>query len=96
MLAVPYEEWEIARQELAPKEKAPAEQDFLNATHDAFAIFQVKHGKDYRDFRFISYDSLQSIGLDVQRDNYNFIYGGSLIAAATRNKLWTICISSLI
>ena len=78
LFAVPYEEWEIARQELAPKEKAPTERDFLDAPHDAYAIYQVKHGKDYRDFRFISYDSLQNIGLDVQRDNYNFIYGGPL------------------
>lgn len=78
LFAVPYEEWEIARKELTPKEKASTERDSLDAPHDAYAIYQVKHGQDYRDFRLISYDSLQNTGLDVQRDNYNFIYGGQL------------------
>ncbi|MDL2217898.1 DUF3849 domain-containing protein [Christensenellaceae bacterium OttesenSCG-928-M15] len=88
LFAVPYEEWEIARAELSPAKETVTEQDFLNAPHDAYAIYQVRHGELYRDYRFESLDKLQSAGLDAQRDNYNFIYSAPLSdSGSTAQKL---------
>lgn len=78
LFAVPYDEWELVKNELAPAKAAFTEQDFLEASHDAYAIYQVKQGEIYRDFHFQSLDKVRGAGLEVQRDNYNFIYAGQL------------------
>lgn len=79
IFGVPYGEWELAKDELAPKQESQAidEQAFTD-TPDAYCIYQVKHGELYRDYRFEALDSLQDQGLAVDRDNYNFIYAAPL------------------
>lgn len=81
LFAVPYDEWEIARQELAPPETPVlSEQAFLDAPHDAFAIYQLKHGEHLRDYHFEPMSWLESKGLTVQHDNYNLVYTAPLAA----------------
>ncbi|MCH4888935.1 hypothetical protein EZV73_15170 [Acidaminobacter sp. JC074] len=45
---------------------------------NTYEIYQVKSGKDYRNFRFESIDSLEHFGLKVDYSNYDFVYKGSL------------------
>ena len=56
---------------LSPETK---EQLFMESTEDAFAIYQLKDGEELRDYRFEGLDWINSKGLTVERDNYNFIY----------------------
>ena len=89
IFAIPYAEWEQAREHMEPASQKMSEQSFLDAPHDAYAIYQLKHGKSYRDYRFESYDRLQNAGLSVDRDNYDFIYAAPLAdkAGSTDQKL---------
>ena len=54
------------------------EQLFLESTKDAFAIYQLKSGEEYRDYRFEGLERLQNAGLEVTHENYDFIYTASL------------------
>ena len=51
-----------------------SEQLFLERTDNAFAIYQLKDGAELRDYRFEGLDWINSKGLTVEHDNYNFIY----------------------
>lgn len=51
----------------------------------------MKDRKDYRDYRYISYDNLLSTGLAVRRDNYNCGYAAPLVKTGiTEEQLETI------
>ncbi len=54
------------------------EQLFMESTKDAYAIYQLKSGEDYREYRFEGLEYLQNTGLEVDHENYNFIYTASL------------------
>lgn len=51
-----------------------SEQLFLERTDNSFAIYQLKDGAELRDYRFEGLDWINSKGLTVEHDNYNFIY----------------------
>lgn len=50
----------------------------INKSEDTFEIYQVKSGAKYRDFRFESIESLETFGLKVKYENYDFVYKGGL------------------
>ena len=54
------------------------EQLFFESTKDAFAIYQLKSGEEYRDYRFEGLERLQNAGLEVTHENYDFIYTASI------------------
>lgn len=54
------------------------EQLFMESTKDSFAIYQLKSGEEYRDYRFEGLEYLQNTGLEVDHENYDFIYTESL------------------
>jgi len=54
------------------------EQAFLSHEGDCFAIYQVKDDDSLREIRFEGLDWLQSIGREVERENYNLIYTAPL------------------
>lgn len=51
-----------------------SEQLFLERTDNAFAIYQLKDGAELRDYRFEGLDWINSKGLTVEHNNYNFVY----------------------
>ena len=54
------------------------EQAFLSHEGDCFAIYQIKDDDSLREIRFEGLDWLQSIGREVERENYNLIYTAPL------------------
>ena len=83
MFAVPREEWEDSpdfRQAVAGRMdwQEDRERTFLNHGGDCFAIYQVKDDDSLREIRFEGLDWLQSIGREVERENYNLIYTAPL------------------
>ena len=60
------------------------EQLFLERTEDAFAIYQLKDGAEFRDYRFEGMDWLKSNGLTVEHENYNFVYTEPFTQFATQ------------
>ena len=50
----------------------------MESTKDAFAIYQLKRGEEYRDYRFEGLERLQNARLEVTHENYDFIYTASL------------------
>ena len=61
---------------------------FLFNPADAFAIYQVKEGDEYSDFRFESMEYLRKNGLSVGRENYSAVYTADLsISGDTYEKL---------
>jgi antirestriction protein ArdC len=60
---------------LPPQE---VETQFLEQTPNAFAIYQLKDGEDLRDYRFEGMERLSSLGLTVERDNYELVYTSPL------------------
>ncbi|RKJ70483.1 DUF4316 domain-containing protein, partial [Anaerotruncus sp. 1XD22-93] len=54
------------------------EQAFLSHEGDCFAIYQINDDDSLREIRFEGLDWLQSIGREVERENYNLIYTAPL------------------
>lgn len=54
------------------------EQRFLETPTDSFAIYQLKGGEEFRDYRFEGLERLQSDGNSVDHDNYEIIYTAPL------------------
>ena len=54
------------------------EKQFLCNANDAFAIYQLRHHKSTRDYRFQPMEQLQAAGLSVKRENYETVYTGLL------------------
>ena len=91
MFAIPREEWE---ESTAFKEAVDGrmnrqeerEQAFLNHSADCFAIYQVKHTDD---LRFIRYESLEHIGKEPERKDYELVYTGKLRAYMNLDTLYS-------
>ncbi len=49
-----------------------------NTNENTFEIYQVKSGTAYRDYRFENLESLETFGLKIEYDSYDFVYEGSL------------------
>lgn len=79
LFAVSREEWEDSREfseaiEDRMKHQEQREAAFLNASQDAFAIYQVKGGDELRDIRFEPLSWLESKGIAVDHGNYDLAY----------------------
>lgn len=83
LLAMSREEWEDSREFSAAiedrmKHQEQREAAFLNASQDAFAIYQVKGGDELRDIRFEPLSWLESKGIVVDHGNYDLAYTAPL------------------
>ena len=88
IFAIPYEEWEQVREDIEPASQTMPEQAFLDASHDTYAIYQLREDKDLRDIRFEPLSWLESKGHVVERDNYTLIYTAPLTRqGSTEEKL---------
>lgn len=54
------------------------EHRFLETPTDSFAIYQLKGGEEFRDYRFEGLERLQRAGNSVDHDNYEIIYTAPL------------------
>ena len=77
MLGVTAADWELAPDDLKAQPQ-DLEQAFLNNPADAFGIYQVKDGAEYRDIRYERYDQLEKQGTLPDRSNYDFVYMAAL------------------
>ena len=55
---------------------------------DTFAIYQLKGGPETRDYRFEAYESLQEVGLAVDRQNYDLVYTAPLDGKTTLEDIY--------
>ncbi len=83
LFAVSREEWEESRDftvalEGRMKHQEQREKNFLNASQDAFAIYQIKGGDELRDIRFEPLSWLESKGVAVDHGNYDLAYTAPL------------------
>lgn len=54
------------------------EQLFMESAENTYAIYQLKRGSEYRDYRFEGTEHLQKAGLEIEHANYDFIYSAPL------------------
>ncbi len=59
---------------LSPQE----EKAFVERKDESFAIYQLKSGTEFRDYRFTGAEELERMGKEIDRDNYNLIYTDGL------------------
>jgi hypothetical protein len=59
-------------------EETRFEANFLEATVDSFAIYQLRRDEDLCDYRFTSLDRLTQMGLAVEKANYELVYTAPL------------------
>lgn len=83
LFAVSRDEWEDSREFSAAiedrmKHQEQREAAFLNASQDAFAIYQVRGGDELRDIRFEPLSWLESKGISVDHGNYDLAYTAPL------------------
>ncbi|MGI6498980.1 MAG: YodL domain-containing protein [Oscillospiraceae bacterium] len=64
-------------------ERSAEYRDATDKMQDSFEIYQLKHGEECRDLHFENYDRLQSMGIAVDRDNYNLVYTAPLTATGS-------------
>ena len=55
-----------------------SENGFLDHPADAYAIYQLKDGKETRDLRFEPLERIQAAGFEVNRANYKLVYTAPL------------------
>ncbi|WP_439645735.1 YodL domain-containing protein [Oscillibacter ruminantium] len=84
LFAVSREEWEDSREfseaiEDRMKHQEQREAAFLNASQDAFAIYQLKGGDELRDIRFEPLSWLESKGIAVDHGHYDLAYTAPLM-----------------
>jgi hypothetical protein len=70
--------------------EASREAELLSGDKNLFGIYQLKGGAETRDYRFESFESLQSRGLGVDRSNYELVYTGELSLRDTLTNLHKI------
>lgn len=71
--------YEFKDQQTLEHSLTPIEENtFLENTKDCFAIFQVKEGAEFRDYRFASVRELEATGKEINRNNYNLVYTNDL------------------
>ena len=85
MFGVTREDWELVRDEIPPmKEAAPSiptvdfERKFEKSPDDAFAIYQVKAGDEYGEYRFEGSEYLDKHGIVPEKSSYECVYAGEL------------------
>ena len=83
VFGVPKEEWEASpefHQAIVDRMNHQEEREkaFLDHGGDCFAIYQVKHGEEQFNLRFMDMDWLTSKGLTADRANYELAYTGEL------------------
>lgn len=74
-------DWQAFHSHNRDKDRSPslgAEAQFLEQSQNAYAIYQLKVGEDLRDYRFEGMERLNSIGLTVERENYELVYTAPL------------------
>lgn len=74
-------DWQAFHSRDRDKDRSPsqgAEAQFLEQSQNAYAIYQLKGGEDLRDYRFEGMERLNSIGLTVERENYELVYTAPL------------------
>ena len=81
LLAVLREEWEAAPDFAAAVEDRLNHQEqreaaFLQYPKDAFAVYQLKEGGEFENFREQPLNELESQGRTVARENYDLVYTG--------------------
>ncbi len=54
------------------------EKKFLENTENSFAIYQIKEGAEFRDYRFANLRELESTGKEIDRKNYNLVWSSRL------------------
>lgn len=54
------------------------EKAFIDSKEDSFAIYQIKEGEEFRDYRFVSTKELDSMEKSILRENYNLVYSNEL------------------
>jgi hypothetical protein len=69
-------------------EKEQSEVAVQHGKDDVYAIYQLKSGDETRDYRFESIDRLESRGLSVDKNNYNFVYSAPLMENDTLDSLF--------
>lgn len=45
---------------------------------NTYEVYQIKKGEEFRNYRFEGIESLEYFGLNVDYNNYDFVYKGSL------------------
>ena len=55
------------------------EKAFIDGEINTFAIYQLKDNEELRNYRFTGSKELKSLGLSIDRENYNLIYVGKQI-----------------
>lgn len=60
---------------------------FFYSKNNAYAIFQVKNGNDYKNVRFMSTNELNTLNIDIDANNYNLLYTDKLSTNFEENAL---------
>ena len=83
IFAISRSEWEKSPEyqdyaETKQSTQEQLEQAFRNNPGDTFAIYQLKSGDEFRDYRFVPIKQLQDADLAVEHSHYDLIYTGQL------------------
>lgn len=92
LFAVSREEWEASenfKEKLTERmaHQPEREQAFLSHKDDCFAIYQLQHTEETRDYRFEGMERLQEQGLSVEREHYDLIYTAPLEKSINNDSL---------
>jgi hypothetical protein len=82
LFGIAREDWEEIMEKETPKEQKEqdrkADESFLTARGDSFAIYQLKDTPDNRNLAFVDMEYLDRNNIPVDRGNYELVYTGSL------------------
>lgn len=99
LFAVPREEWEASpdfddaiQSRLREEEQQKREAAFLDHQGDCFALYQLHHGPELRDLRYLSLERLRAEGASPRKGNYDLVYTAPLTGQGDTlqqlNRLW--------
>lgn len=85
LFAIPREEWEASpdfddaiQNRLREEEQQKREAAFLDHQGDCFALYQLHHGPELRDLRYLSLERLRAEGASPRKGNYDLVYTAPL------------------
>ena len=81
-------EMTISATQDAPVFSTPPREREPQLNQDTFSIYQIPSTPEGRDFRFRSYEELESEGLAVDRNNYDLIYTAPLADGTTLEDIY--------
>lgn len=92
LFAVSREEWETStnfKEKLKERiaHQPERERGYLTFRDDSFAIYQLQHTDETRDYRFESMERLQEQGLLVEREHYDLIYTSPMASSMADTNL---------